>query len=299
MIQSSRLGSLLLSALFALPFVVEPFLSGSLRAAEEKKIEFPAASQHAVVKQRVGLTDVEIDYSRPNKNNREIFGGLVPYGKLWRTGANAVTKIKFSKAVSLGGKEIPAGEYAVFTIPTADEWTIIISKDAKVQSAADYKQENDAARITAKPEPIPDTFETFTIGLRDVKGASATLNFVWDKTRVPVKLTTGDVEQLSKELDAVVSAGTPLDPRTAYQAAAFYYDNNKDMNQAAKWVDQALAKNPDAYFMHYKKAQIQAKLGNKKEAVASAQRAIDILKKDKAPDESAIRNAQQIIDSSN
>jgi tetratricopeptide (TPR) repeat protein len=299
MIQSSRLGSLLLSALFALPFLAEPFLSGSLLAAEEKKIEFPAASQHAVVKQRVGLTDVEIDYSRPNKNNREIFGGLVPYGKLWRTGANAVTKIKFSKAVSLGGKEIPAGEYAVFTIPTADEWTIIISKDAKVQSAADYKQENDAARITAKPEPIPDTFETFTIGLRDVKGASATLNFVWDKTRVPVKLTTGDVEQLSKELDAVVSAGTPLDPRTAYQAAAFYYDNNKDMNQAAKWVDQALAKNPDAYFMHYKKAQIQAKLGNKKEAVASAQKAIDILKKDKAPDESAIRNAQQIIDSSN
>ena len=298
MIQSSHLRSSILSALFALPFVVEPLLSGSLRAAEEKKIEFQAASQHAMVKQRVGLTDVEIDYSRPNKNNRDIFGGLVPYGKLWRTGANAVTKIKFSRAVSLGGKEIPAGEYALFTIPTADEWTIIISKDAKVQTAADYKQENDAARITAKPEPIPDTIETFTIGLRDVKGASATLNFVWDKTRVPVKLTTGDVEQVSKELDAVVSAGTPLDPRTAYQAAAFYYDNNKDMNQAAKWIDQALAKNPDAYFMHYKKAQIQAKLGNKKEATASAQKAIDILKKDKAPDESAISNAQQIIDSS-
>jgi tetratricopeptide (TPR) repeat protein len=245
------------------------------------------------------LTDVEVDYSRPNKNNREIFGGLVPYGKLWRTGANAVTKIKFSKPVTLGGKEIPAGEYALFTIPTADDWTIIVSKDAKVQSAADYKQENDAARITAKPEPISDTIETFTIGLGDVKGASATLNFLWDKTRVPVKLTTDDVEQVSKQLDAVVSAGTPLDPRIAYQAAAFYYDNNKDMNQAAKWIDQALEKNPNAYFMHYKKAQIQAKLGNKKEAIASAQKAIDILKKDKSPDESAIKNAQQIIDSSN
>src|SRR5262249_17264244 len=99
-----------------------------------EKIEFPAASQHSVVKQRVGLTDVEVDYSRPNKNNREIFGGLVPYGKLWRTGANAVTKIKFSHPVTLGGKQIPAGEYALFTIPTPDEWTIIISKDAKVQS---------------------------------------------------------------------------------------------------------------------------------------------------------------------
>jgi tetratricopeptide (TPR) repeat protein len=298
MIQSSLLRSLCFSALFALPFLAEPLLPGSLGAAEEKKIEFPAASQHAVVKQRVGLTDVEVDYSRPNKNDREIFGGLVPFGKLWRTGANAPTKIRFSKAVTLGGKAIPAGEYALFTIPTADEWTIIISKDAKVQSAADYKEENDAARVTAKPESIPVTIETFTIGLGDVKGASATLNFVWDKTRVPVKLTTGDVEEVSKQLDAAVRAGTPLDPRTAYQAAAFYYDNNKDMNQAAKWIDQALQKNPDAYFMHYKKAQIQAKLGNKQEAIASAQKAIDILKKDKAPDESAIRNAQQIIDSS-
>ena len=298
MIQSSRHSSVPFSALFALPLVAGLLLSPSVRAAEEKKIEFPSASQHSVVKQRVGLTDVEVDYSRPNKNDREIFGGLVPYGKLWRTGANAVTKIKFSKPVTLGGKEIPAGEYALFTIPTADEWTIVVSKDAKVQSAADYKQENDAARITAKPEALPDTIETFTIGFRDVKGASATLNFVWDKTRVPVKLTTDDVEQVSKQLEAVVSAKTSLDPRTAYQAAAFYYDNNKDMNQAAKWIDQALEKNPDAYFMHYKKAQIQAKLGNKKEATASAQKAIDILKKDKTPDDSAIKNAQQIIDSS-
>jgi hypothetical protein len=298
MIQSSHRPRVLLSALFAMLLVAEPFLPCGARAAEETKIEFPAPSQHATVKQRVGLTDVEIDYSRPNKNNREIFGGLVPYNKLWRTGANAVTKIKFSKPVTFGGKDIPAGEYALFTIPTADEWTIILSKDAKVQSAADYKQENDAARITAKPETITDTIETFTIGLGDVKGASATLNFLWDKTRVPVKLATQDVEQVSKQLDDVVGAGTALDPRTAYQAAAFYYDNNKDMNQAAKWIDQALEKNPNAYFMFYKKAQIQAKLGNRKEAAAAAEKAIDILKKDKAPDESAIRNAQQIIDSS-
>src|SRR3954463_6585040 len=298
MIQSSSLPSFLLSASFAVSFFAGSLLPGSLRAAEEKKIEFPAASQHSVVKQRVGLTDVEMDYSRPNKNGREIFGGLVPYGKLWRTGANAVTKIKFSRAVTLGGKEIPVGEYALFTIPTANEWTIILSKDAKVQSAADYKQENDAARITATPEPLPETIETFTITLNDVKGASATLDFVWDRTRVPVKLSTNDVEQVSKELDAAVTGGTPLDARTAYQAASFYYDNNKDLNQAAKWIDQALEKNPDAYFMHYKKAQIQAKLGNKTEAIASAQKAIDILKKDKSPDESAIKNAQQIIDSS-
>src|SRR5262250_1967715 len=115
MIQSSRFPSHILSAFFALLFIAGLLLSRTLGAAEEKKIEFPSASQHSVVKQRVGLTDVEVDYSRPNKNSREIFGGLVPYGKLWRTGANAVTKIKFSKAVTLGGNEIPAGEYALFT----------------------------------------------------------------------------------------------------------------------------------------------------------------------------------------
>src|SRR2546430_16471019 len=109
MIQSSRLPSFRLSALFAVPFVAGLLLPGSLRASEEKKIEFPAASQHAVVRQRVGLTDVEIDYSRPNKNDREMFGGLLPYVKLWRMGANAVTKIKFSKPLALGVREVPVG----------------------------------------------------------------------------------------------------------------------------------------------------------------------------------------------
>ena len=97
-------------------------------------MQFPDSSQRANIKQRVGLTDIEIDYSRPNKNNREIFGGLVPHGKVWRTGANATTKIKFSDAVKLGDKEIPAGEYALFTIPTANEWTVILSKDAKMRA---------------------------------------------------------------------------------------------------------------------------------------------------------------------
>lgn len=259
-------------------------------------MQFPDASQRSVVKQRVGLTDVEIEYSRPNKNDREIFGGLVPNGKLWRTGANAPTKIRFSDAVKVGDKELPAGEYALFTIPAASEWTVIFSRDAKVQSAADYKQENDAARVMVKPTTLANPIETFTIELADVKGAAATLQLQWDKTRVPVKLTTNDIEQVSKQLEAAATGTTPLDPRTAYEAASFYYDNGKDMNQAAKWIDQALEKNPDAYFMHMRRAQIQAKLGNKKEAAASAQKTIEILKKDAEPDEAGIKTAQQIID---
>jgi hypothetical protein len=283
--------------------VISPLVAVTLllaadgRAQQPPTLQFPDLSQRATVKQRVGLTDIEIDYARPNKNDREIFGGLVPYGKIWRTGANATTRIKFSDAVRIGDKEVPAGEYGIFTIPTANEWTVILSKDTKAQ-AGDYKQENDAARVTVKPDTLPMSVETFTIGLTDVKGASATLNLMWDKTRVAVKLTTDDIEQVSAQLDAAAKANTALDARTAFQAAAFYIDNNKDMNQALKWIDVALEKNPDAYFMHIRRAQIQQKLGNKKEAAASAQKTIDILKKDSDPDETAIKAAQQIVDAS-
>jgi tetratricopeptide (TPR) repeat protein len=293
MIQTSRL------VRFALPAVVGFASLASVAVAQDPpRMQFPDASQRAIVKQRVGLTDVEIEYSRPNKNDRQIFGGLVPYGKLWRTGANAPTRIKFSDTVKVGDKDLPAGEYALFTIPNANEWTVIFSKDAKVQSAADYKQENDAARVTVKPTAVSTPIESFTIELADVKGASATLQIQWDTVRVPVKLTTDDIDQVGKQLEAAASSTTPMDPRTAYQAATFYYDNGKDLNLASKWIDQALEKNPDAYFMHMRRAQIQAKLGNKAEAKASAQKTIDILKAGKDPDESAINAAQQIIDSS-
>jgi tetratricopeptide (TPR) repeat protein len=268
----------------------------TLRAQE--KIEFPAASSLQQVKQRVGLTDVELSYSRPNKNDRQIYGGLVPFGKVWRTGANAPTKIKFSNAVKIGDKEVPAGEYVMLSIPSADSWTLIFSKDAQMQSAADYKEENDAARVTAKTTTMPTAVETFTIGFADVKGASATLHLDWDKTRVAVPLSTNDIEKVTQQLAAAASGTTPLDPRTAYQAATFYLDNDKDMAQAAKWIDQALEKNPNAYFMHMRRAQIQQKLGNKKEAIASAQKTIEILNKDKSPDPGAIATAQQIIDAS-
>ena len=160
----------------------------NLLAADEK-VEFPSASQHANLKQRVGLTDVEVDYSRPNKNDRNIFGGLVPFDKPWRTGANQPTKIKTSGPIKLGDKEIPAGEYVLYTIPGANTWTIVFSKNLKAQNLADQKPEDDVARVTAKPLTLTTAAETFTIGFEDLRANSATFYLEWDKTRVPVKLT--------------------------------------------------------------------------------------------------------------
>jgi tetratricopeptide (TPR) repeat protein len=264
----------------------------------EEKVEFPQASQHAVLKQRVGLTDIEVDYSRPNKNGRAIFGGLVPFDKPWRTGANQPTKIKTSGAIKFGDKEVPAGEYVLYTIPGADQWTLVLSKNLKAQALADHKPEDEAARVTAKPMlALAAPAETFTIGFEDLRANSATFYLEWDKTRVPVKLTTGDVEKVMQGIEKTVKSGQSQDANFFYNAASFYFDQNKDLPQALKWVDQAIEKNPKAYFMQYKKAQILAKLGDKKEATAAAEKSIALLKESPNPDESAIANSRALIDS--
>ena len=269
--------------------------SGELYAQEPTPtpVPFPQTSQHAVVKQRVGLTDFEVDYSRPNKNKRDIFGGLVPWDKVWRTGANAPTKIKFSSDVKFGDKDMPAGEYALYSIPAAKEWTVILSKKLD----APYQQESDVARVTAHPVSLEPAMETFTIGFQDLRTDSAILYLAWDKTAIGVHLKTNDVVKVSEQIDAAIKSGKELDASFYNNAAGFYLDQNKDLKQAAEWIDKAISKNPDAYFMYSRKAQIQAKLGNKKEAIAAAEKSNQILESRPERDESAIRNNQLLIES--
>ena len=273
-------------------FALAPNLFGA-----EKKFEFPAPSQHGTVTQRVGLTDVSIDYSRPDMRGREIFGGLVPWGKVWRTGANAPTKIKFSDGVKIEGKDLPAGEYAFYTLPNQDEWTIIFSKNLKLWGAYGYKPDADALRVTVKPTALPDRVESFTIGFDNLKDDGATISLEWDKTRVPIEITTNTIEKVDDEIASALKKPADLKPAFYYQAASFYYDHDKDLDQAAKWVDKAieLQKEP-RYFMYYKKAQIEAKLGHKDQAKAAAEKSIELLKADPNPDETAIRNSQLLID---
>ncbi len=269
-----------------------PILSGA-----EKEVEFPDASQSAVVKQRVGLTDVEVTYSRPNVREREIFGGLVPYDDVWRTGANAATRIKFSDAVKLGGKDVAAGEYAFFTIPGKDEWTVILSKNVKTWGAYDYKQDTDALRVMAKPSTLPAPVESFTIAFEDLKSNGATIALKWDKTRVPVELTTNTDEKVNQQIEAALKDPSSLKPRFYFQAAAYKLDQGEDLEEAAKWVDLAIEKSqPAPYFMYQTKARIEAKLGNKDKAKAAAEKSIELLKAEKEPDESAIKTSQLIID---
>lgn len=288
--------SLSLRAVAGLAFVSSFALAPGLRGAE-KEVQFPDASQHATITQRIGLTDVSVDYSRPNVRGREIFGGLVPYDTVWRTGANAATRIKFSDAVKVGGKDLAAGEYAFFTIPGKEKWTVIFSKNVKTWGAYDYKQDTDALRVEVQPTTLANPVESFTIGFDDLKDNGATIALEWDKTRVPVELTTNTMEKVEQEIATALKSPGSLEPMFYYQAASFYYDHDKDLEKAAKWVDQAIEKQkPERYFVYYKKAQIEAKLGHKDAAKAAAEKSIELLKAGENPDAAAIRNSQLLID---
>jgi hypothetical protein len=240
--------------------------------AQTPKVDFPAASPACTLKQHVGLTDIEIVYSRPGVKGRPIFDGLVPYGQVWRTGANNATKITFSTPVKLNGAEIPAGTYALFTIPGETEWTIIISKDTAA-SIFNYNQTNDLMRVKATPVKLSQTIETFTIEFTDIRDESATLNLLWEKTLVPVKIEIELTGKLVPQIEAVMSAAEGRKPY--YQAALFYYDHGQDLQKASKWIDAAIA-DREAYYIVNLKARILAKLGDKEGAIAAAKRSTEL-----------------------
>jgi hypothetical protein len=245
--------------------------------APAPKVDFPQPSPAAVVKQRVGLTDIEVVYSRPSVRGRKIFGGLEKYGAVWRTGANSATTISFSTDVKLNGTAIPAGKYELFTIPNADEWTVIIHKNVSEWGAYSYDAKDDVARVTAKPVALPETIESFTIGLNDLRDESATLNLMWEKTRVPVKIEVDLVSKLVPQIEAVMASNAEKKPY--FQSAMFYLEHNLDLKKAAEWMQSAVAANPDAFYMSYHQARLLAKMGDKAGARAAAQHSMELAKK--------------------
>ena len=271
------------------------FVSGLVFAAgvfaQTPRVEFPAASPACTLKQRVGLTDIEIVYSRPGMKNRVIFGGLVPYGEVWRTGANASTRISFSTAVKLNGAEIPAGKYALYTVPGEKEWTVIIHKDTTA-SIFNYNQTNDLVRFKAVPVKLAEPVETFTIEINDIRDDSATINLVWEKTRVPVKLEVDLVSKLVPQIEAVMAASG--DKKPYYPAAMFYFDHGLDLQKASKWIDAAIAER-ETYYIAHLKARILAKLGDKEGAIAAAKRSTELAIKADGPKSGYVKMNEDLI----
>jgi len=248
------------------------------QSAPPPKLEFPAASPAATVKQRVGLTEVEINYSQPSVKGRKIFGGLEPYGKVWRTGANSATKITFSTAVKLNETEIPAGSYELFTIPDPKEWTVIIHKAMSQWGAYKYDEKNDVARIKVKPTKLPQLVESLSIALTNLRDDSALLCIDWENTRVPVNLTVDTVGALVPKIEALMASDAEKKPYAS--AAMFYADHNLDLKKAIAWMDAAIAATPNNFYLVYHKADILAKAGDKAGALAAAKQSIELADKE-------------------
>lgn len=248
-------------------------VTASVSAQAPAKIAFPAASPAATIKQRVGLTDVEIIYSRPSVRGRKIFGDLVQYNEVWRTGANSATKISFSTAVKLNGADVPAGKYELYTIPGASEWIVIIHKDSSAWGAYTYDRKNDIARFTARPVALSKATESFTIGISDLHDDSATLGLSWEKVRVPIRLETDVRNVLVPQIEAVMASDAAKKPYA--QAALYYFDNNIDLDKAVKWIDEAIAASPATFYFSYHKARILAKKGDKAGAITAAEKSLE------------------------
>ena len=242
--------------------------------AQAPKIEFPVASPRSIVKQRIELTEIEINYSRPSLKGRVMVGQINPYGEVWRTGANEATRLTFSTPVKVQGHVLPADTYELFTIPGKDQWTVIFQKAGKQWGAYTYKPENDVLRVTAKPQAVAPPVESFTIDINDLHGESATLNLIWADWRVSVPLEVDTASVLVPQLEKLMASDAPKKPYD--RAALFYRDHNLDLKQAAAWMDAAVAEHPDAYYLLYHQATIRAKLGDKAGAIAAAKRSTEL-----------------------
>jgi hypothetical protein len=282
---------------FSLVFAFGSILTTNL-FAQAPKVDFPAASPTVTLKQHVGLTDVEIVYSRPGVKGRVIYGGIVPYNVVWRTGANASTKISFSTPVKLNGTEVPAGKYALYTIPGETEWTIIISKDTNSFGAFGYKPENDLVRFKATPVKLPEPVETFTIDVNDIRDESATLNLAWEKTRVPIKLEVQVVSKVLPQIEAAMASPDNKQPQFYFQAATFYFNHDLDLKKALSWLDAGLADKPRiAYELLNLKAKILAKQGDKEGAIAAAKQSSELAIQAEGPTSSFVKMNQDLISS--
>jgi hypothetical protein len=242
--------------------------------AQDLKIPNFSSTQH--IDQEFGLGNISVTYGRPNLKGRKMFNGIEPFGLVWRTGANSATIIKFTDTVSLEGNKVLPGEYALFTIPGASEWTVIVNKVAKQWGAYSYDQKQDLVRFKVKPYRISPKLETFTIEFADVNIDQGTLKLMWEHTGVSIKLKADVNARVIANIDELMKG----EDKPYYVAAVWYYYHDLDMNKALAWMNEVEKKQPDAYNVKYWKGRILLKMGNKKAAITSAKIGLEIAEKD-------------------
>ena len=256
---------LAVSALLAMP-------NGA--AAQDGSLKFPAASPPASVSDQIGLTTVEIEYGRPGVKGRTIFGDLVPFGQVWRTGANAATRITLDTDIIFGGQALAAGTYALFTIPGQQQWTVILNSATEQWGSYGHDAALDVVRVEVKKETLAEPVETMRLGIDHIRNDSAQLSFAWERSGFRVPIEVDLVAQLVPKINEAMAA--PGEKKPYLAAAMFYYEHDLDLEQAIAWINTALEQQPDAVWLQYRKGLIQAKAGDTVGARESAAKALSL-----------------------
>ncbi len=251
----------------------------------------PQPSSTETITQGFGLGKINLTYSRPNVKGRKIFGGMEPYGIVWRTGANSATVIKFTDDVIMEGKKIPAGEYGLFSIPGESEWTIIISKQPNQWGAYSYKEADDFLRFRVKTETLRDLTETMTLAFTDVAPTTCKLQMRWEHSGFAIHITADIDAKVMARIDSAMNTAK----KPYYEAIIYYYNNNKDMTRALAWANEL---EKDKAFPPFVpklwKARVLLKKGDKAAAIATAQEGVKIAAESKSDE--YVRLNTEVID---
>jgi hypothetical protein len=241
-------------------------------------LKVPAPSPLQTVKQEFALSSIEVAYSRPAAKGRKIFGDLVPFGAMWRTGANSQTLITFGEDVKVGGVAVKAGKYSLVSIPNKDIWEIILCKPET--SAFNYKADAEVARFKAKVAQMPMPIENFMIVFGAQTANSVAVSIIWEKTEVEFTVEADIDTKIMSEIDKSMN----VDSKPYFAAASYYFDNGKDLGKALEWVNKAVDQNPKAFWMMHLKAKVLAKQGDKAAAITTAKKSIELAQEAKNAD---------------
>ena len=261
------------------------------------QLETPQPSPLSTVSQRVGMTDVTVTYSRPSARERTVMGELVPYDQVWRTGANRATKVSISDELSVAGNKLAAGDYALFTIPGEESWTVIFNKNTEQSGTGSYKQEEDALRVDVPVTATQDPYETFTLGFSNLSETKADMFIAWENTKVAIPLEDPNVDnKVMAQIDEqMASAGD--DAGLYYQAANYYFTMDKDLQQAQEWIDKAVSLDDSKFWVLHLQAKIHAETENYDQARTAAQKSIELAKENGNQD--YVRLNEKLLESMN
>ncbi len=261
-----------LHTLLIVPIIIALLLLAIQQSCAQ--VEMPVPSPAASVSQVIGVTKISVDYSAPAARDREIWGKLIPYGEMWRTGANSPTKVTFSTDVMVEGKKVEAGSYTLITIPTEDKWTVILNNDSKGNGVFSYLEEDDVIRVEVTPEKAEmKEYLAYTIVAQSDMEAHLVMN--WEKMRVPIKITT----DTKTNAVASINQGMGIYGRAWYDyatAAEYYVQNDLDIEKANEWINLSMKLNEKHFFPKWIMAQVKAKQGNYKEAVTLTKKAQEL-----------------------